>query len=328
MFLPKLLGLPEKAGYGVTVKLLTALLKFQNVYLKDDSAQHDVMNVIFKAINRIFTALAHDAPQFLIDCHYQLVTAVPSSYIQLRNIVLSAIPKDSKFMSPLAVKLSVDELPDCESVPDVFYQPIEDLAKVGLKKPVENFLRIPAPALMRSIYSGMKLNHPKDSADFGFDVVHFNVKLINALVVHVGISAAEDNMLSSNRHFNGKSSQASLLADLMGYGDMEFKYHLAGAIANQLRYPNMHTQWFVSLALYLFSDETLYATSEVHQQVQEIITRVLIERHLVNKPHPWGLSLLLTELVSNPAHGFFSLPFVKNASPEMKVVFDALPRGT
>lgn len=328
MFLPKLLGLPEKAGYGVTVKLLTALLKFQNVYLKDDSAQHDVMNVIFKAINRIFTALAHDAPQFLIDCHYQLVTAVPSSYIQLRNIVLSAIPKDSKFMSPLAVKLSVDELPDCESVPDVFYQPIEDLAKVGLKKPVENFLRIPAPALMRSIYSGMKLNHPKDSADFGFDVVHFNVKLINALVVHVGISAAEDNMLSSNRHFNGKSSQASLLADLMGYGDMEFKYHLAGAIANQLRYPNMHTQWFVSLALYLFSDETLYATSEVHQQVQEIITRVLIERHLVNKPHPWGLSLLLTELVSNPAHRFFSLPFVKNASPEMKVVFDALPRGT
>lgn len=324
MFLPKLLELPERKGYGVVVKLLTALLKFQSVYFKDDSAEHEVMNFVLKSINRLFTALAHDVPQFLIECQYQLVSAVPSSHIQLRNIILSAIPKGSDFVSPFSTSLNADELPDCESMPPVYYAPMEDLHKVGLKKLIENFLRIPAPALMRSIYGGVKLNHPKDVVEFGFDTVHFNVKLINALVLHVAISAAEDHVPNSNRTFNAKSSHASLLVDLLNHGNMEFKYHLLGAIVNQLRYPNFHTQWFVSLTTRLFTQEALWQTPEVHQQILEILMRVLIERHLVNKPHPWGLSLVLTQLFSS--ENFFNLPMVKNAAPEMKVVFDALTR--
>lgn len=324
MFLPKLLELPEGTGYGVAVKLFTALLKFQSIYSKDDSAEHEVMNFILKSINRLFTALAHDAPEFLIECQYQLVSAVPSNYIQLRNIILSAIPKGSDFVSPFSASLNADELPDCGTLPKVYYPPMEDLQKVGLKKLIENFLRIPAPALMRSIYSGVKLNHPKDVVEFGFDTVHFNVKLINALVLHVGMSAAEDHVPNSNRTFNAKSSHASLLVDLLNHGNMEFKYHILGAIVNQLRYPNFHTQWFVSLATRLFTQDALWQTPEVHQQVIEILTRVLVERHLVNKPHPWGLSLVLTQLFSS--ENFFNLPMVKNATPEMKVVFDALTR--
>lgn len=324
MFLPKLLGLPESKGNGVVVKLLTALLKFQSIYSKDDTAEHEVMSFILKAINRLFTALAHDAPDLLIECQYQLVSAVPPSYIQLRNIILSAIPKGSDFVSPFTKNLNADELPDCSKPPKVFYPPMEDLQKVGLKKLIENFLRIPASALMRSIYSGVRLNHPKEVAEFGFDTVHFNVKLINALVLHVGLSVAEDHVPNSKRTFNAKSSQASLLVDLLNHGNMEFKYHLMGAIVNQLRFPNLHTQWFVSLAVRLFSEEELWLTPEVHKQIVEILLRVLIERSLVNKPHPWGLSLVLTQLLSSA--NFFSLPVVKNASPDMKVVFDALAR--
>lgn len=324
MYLPNLLDLPDKAGYLVAVKLLTSLLKFQNVYSKDKYVHHDVISVVFKAINRIFAALAHDQPQFLIDCHYQLATAIPSGYIQVKNIVLAATPKGLEVPSPYALNIPQDALFQSALVPEVHYNPMDDLVKVGLKKPVENFLRIPAPALMRSIYGGMKLNHPKEVSELGFDTVHFNVKLVNALVLHVGVSAAEE---MPSRTFNAKSSQTTLIVDLLNQGTTEFRYHVIDAMVNQLRYPNIHTQWFMDVLMHIFESGSLWNLPETHLEIQEITTRVLLERHMVNKPHPWGLSCLLTRLLSNEQYEFFKMPFVKNAPAELKVVFDSLARN-
>lgn len=36
------------------------------------------------------------------------------------------------------------------------------------------------------------------------------------------------------------------------------------------------------------------------QVVQEQITRVLLERLIVNRPHPWGLLITFIELIKNP----------------------------
>lgn len=323
MYLPRVLALPSLEGYSVAVKLLTALLRFQNIYSQDEVVSHDVVNVIFKAINRLFTALAHDEPQFLVSCHYQLLCAVPPSYTLLKNIILAATPKSVVSPNPYSSKIDVESLENCDEAPDVNYAPLEDLSKVGLKKPVESFLRIPAPALLRTIYGGIKLNHTKDLSDVGFDVVTFNVGLINALVLHIGISAMEDRV-PGTAHFNARSSHVSLVVDLLAQGSCEFRFHLLGAVVNQLRYPNSHTQWFASLVLYLFGTDGLWLESSVQQEIQELITRVLLERHLVNRPHPWGMTVVLAELLRKEKYGFFDKDFVKTASPEMKVIFESL----
>ena len=328
MFLPKLLELPEKAGYSVAVKLLTSLLKFQNVYSKDKLVQHDVIHVIFKAINRIFTALAHDAPEFLIECHYQLVTAVPAIYIQVRNIILSAIPRHINAPSPFLTKLDCDDLPSCTEVPGMNYQPLDDLSKAALKKPVENYIRIPASALLRTIYGGLRLNYPKEVSSFGFDSVNFSTKLINALVLHTGASAVEDKLPRDSRGFNSKSSHTSLLVELLNHGCTEFRYHLIDAVANQLRAPNCHTQWFISFVVHIFNHETGWASDEIREEIEEIIVRVLLERHVINKPHPWGLSLVLTQLLSKREYNFFGRSFVKKSSPELRAVFETLAKVT
>ncbi|CUM64513.1 uncharacterized protein PRCAT00002118001 [Priceomyces carsonii] len=322
MFLPRLVELPDKRGYQTVVKLLTAILKFQAVYSKE--AHHDVIFVIFKAVNRIIVGLAHDYPEFLVECHYQLVTAVPREYIQLKNIILSATPSNITVPDPFTQGLKVERLPEINDSPIINYKPLEDLLKIGLKKPVDNFLRIPAPGLMKSIYAGMKLNHPKEVNDWGFDVVHYNVKLVNALVLHVGISAVADRLPNNVRGFNTKTSHVALLVDLMNYGSLEFKFHLINAIANQLRYPNSHTHWFIGIILHFFSSSSIWATASNKAIVQEVITRVLLERRVVSKPHPWGLTIVFTELLKNGDYGFFDLPFVKDAIPELKNIFDAL----
>lgn len=321
LLLPNLLELPENQGYNSVIRLLTAILKFQSVY--SNNLHNDVINVIFRAINRIFVGLHHDYPEFLIQCHYLLITAIPRSYIQLRGIVLSATPHNVTVTDPFTPGLKVNRLPEINESPTVHYKPVEDLAKVGLRKPVENFLRIPAPTLMRTIYAGMKLNHPKEVHDFGVDVVHYNVKLINALVLHIGISAVAD-LPKNLRGFNTKSSQVSLLIDLMNYGLHEYQFHLINAIANQLRYPNSHTHWFVSTILHFFGSSAIWTSPSGGYEVQELITRVLLERTLVNKPHQWGILIVFTELIKNDDLGFFDLDFVKNAAPECKNIFEAL----
>ncbi len=95
--------------------------------------------------------------------------------------------------------------------------------------------------------------------------------------------------------------------------DTEGRYLFLNAIANQLRYPNSHTHYFSCTLLYLFAE----ANSEY---IQEQITRVLLERIIVNRPHPWGLLITFIELIKNPIYRFWSHEFVHCAAEIEKYV--------
>ena len=73
------------------------------------------------------------------------------------------------------------------------------------------------------------------------------------------------------------------------------------------------------MLLYLFSE----AGSE---RVQEQITRVLVERLIVHRPHPWGLLITFIELIKNPRFAFWQHPFTKCA-PEIEKVFESVARS-
>lgn len=325
MFLPKLLALPDRAGYHPAVKMLTALLKFQTVYFKDESAHDDVISVIFRAINRIFVALAHDSPEFLVSCHYMLMNAVPACYLQLRNIILVATPAGTAAPNPHDSSIDIKSEGNAWATPPVLYAPIEDLHKVGLKKPVENYLRIPAPALMRTIHLGTKLSQPKESFEFGYETIHYSIKLINALVLHVGISAAEERLPKNPQVFNVKSSQTSLIVDLLNIGSSEFRYHVISAIANNLRYPNSHTQWFACLMMYLFQVGE-WNSDAIRDEVQEIIIRVLLERS-VAKPTPWAIPVVMRGIMHGGEKNVMDMKFVKTAPEEVKAVLESVTKA-
>jgi len=89
--------------------------------------------------------------------------------------------------------------------------------------------------------------------------------------------------------------------------------------ANQLRYPNNHTHYFSCVMLHLFSETT-------DERVQEQITRVLVERLIVHRPHPWGLLITFIELIKNPRHAFWSKGFTRCA-PEIERLFESVARS-
>lgn len=93
---------------------------------------------------------------------------------------------------------------------------------------------------------------------------------------------------------------------------------MLGGIANQLRYPNSHTYFFSCVLLLLFSNG-----GEQEALVKEQITRVLLERLICNRPHPWGLLITFTELLKNSKYGFWELKFIRT-SPEIETLFQSL----
>lgn len=57
--------------------------------------------------------------------------------------------------------------------------------------------------------------------------------------------------------------------------------------------------------------------------VQEQITRVLLERVIVNRPHPWGLLITFIELIKNNRYDFWQFQFLRCA-PEIERLFDSV----
>lgn len=94
---------------------------------------------------------------------------------------------------------------------------------------------------------------------------------------------------------------------------------MLNAIANQLRFPNSHTHYFSCTLLYLFAECA-------DEAVKEQITRVLLERLIVNRPHPWGLLITFIELLKNPRYNFWSFGFTRCA-PDIERLFESVARS-
>ncbi|XP_050153462.1 uncharacterized protein LOC126627937 isoform X1 [Malus sylvestris] len=141
---------------------------------------------------------------------------------------------------------------------------------------------------------------PIEAASAG---THYNVPLINSLVLYVGMLAIQQ--LQARTPHAQSTQTVPLIVYLVGAAldifqtlivdlDTEGRYLFLNAIANQLHYPNTHTHYFFFIVLYLFAE------SNQHEIMQEQITRVLLERLIVNQPRLWGLLIIFIELIMVP----------------------------
>lgn len=264
-------------------------------------------------------AISNDYPEFLIENHYELMNALPQTYFQLKNVILSAIPRGISIPNPFDQNVHMKDMPECQTVPNVYYDPVADLR--NLKKPVDNYLRIPSSSLLRTVVNGLYSDEKHRKNCLGYEAVSVNQKLIRAIVLHTGIEAGlENEKTSSNAIFNTKSSYYTLLFEIIKEGKAEIKYQMIQSIIEQLRYPNIHTYWFS------FVIKEMFISKEWDDQldiVRELILRVLLERLIVNKPHTWGVTMMMHTLITNKDVEILELECVKSQS-EVQLIFKQL----
>jgi len=299
-------------GWPLYAQLLIDLIKFEAPFLRNVELPPSV-DLLYKGTLKMFLVLLHDFPEFLCEYCYSLCDVIPCNAIQLRNLVLSAFPRKMRLPDPFTPNLKIDQLPEMSQPPKTGALQTNLINSVTFKDELDSYLRTRTPvSFLNNLTNYLRAQNQYLISLGGSSAMNsLNVPLLNALVLYVGRSAiaATAPRAISMTSIAG-TTHMDVFQHLANSFDTEGRYLFLNAIANQLRYPNSHTHYFSSALLYLFA----VASSE---QIQEQITRVLVERLIIMRPHPWGLLVTFIELIKNPLFKFWNHEFTRCA-PEIE----------
>ncbi|EEF50313.1 ccr4-not transcription complex, putative [Ricinus communis] len=325
-FMPKLLTGNAQKGWPYVQRLLVDLFQFLEPFLRSAELGMPV-HFLYKGTLRVLLVLLHDFPEFLCDYHFTFCDVIPPSCIQMRNIILSAFPRNMRLPDPSTPNLKIDLLPEIREAPHILSEVDAALKAKQMKADVDEYLktRHQGSSFLSELKQRLLLS-PSEAASAG---TRYNVPLINSLVLYAGMQAIQQ-LQARAPHSQSSGNTAPLAVLLVDAAldiyqtlivelDTEGRYLFLNAVANQLRYPNNHTHYFSFVLLYLFAESN-------QEIIQEQITRVLLERLIVNRPHPWGLLITFIELIKNPRYNFWNRSFIRCA-PEIEKLFESVARS-
>lgn len=340
-FMPLLLRAKQQRGWQILHRLLMNLLVFMEPFLRHANSAvplPDSIATLYKGVVRIILVLLHDYPDFLSDFYTSFCDILPAACVQLRNVILSAFSRSMRLPDPLTLGLQVAQLPEVSVAPRLMPAWGAALTHNGIKEYIDEFLH--ASSNRASAFPSeltMKLLKPAAQLERDPTACKYSLPALNALVLYLGkegitdmangssstpssaspTPSGADNKSSTTSKFE-QSAAMDVFRYLADALDAEGRYWYFSSLANHLRFPNSHTHYFSCVILYLFS-------SSNNKQVKEQITRVLIERLIANRPHPWGLLVTFIELIRNKSYKFWEQDYLE-CSTEIKEVFDDVAR--
>jgi CCR4-NOT transcription complex subunit 1 len=194
---------------------------FQFLYpFLEQVEMRDSTRLLYKSALRILLVLLHDFPDFLSAYHLTFCDNIPVVCVQLRNLILSAFPRDIRLPDPFMRNLKVDLLPEVNQAPIILSDYTGLLSSTGLKEDIDNYLKTRSPvSFLLDLRS--RLTMPVNSTNQSItatttatttnnninkhntttnatseltstDAVtnpQYNIPLINALVMYIGIQA-------------------------------------------------------------------------------------------------------------------------------------------
>ena len=132
--MPKMLAGNGQKGWPYIQRLLVHLFQFMEPFLRNAelgvpvcffslldfivcsllSVSQDFLiflsmqvHFLYKGTLRVLLVLLHDFPEFLCDYHFTFCDVIPPSCIQMRNIILSAFPRNMRLPDPSTPNLKV-----------------------------------------------------------------------------------------------------------------------------------------------------------------------------------------------------------------------------
>ncbi|KAF8226250.1 Not1-domain-containing protein [Tricholoma matsutake] len=315
LFMPKLLLSENREGWSAFHKLLISLFKFLSPFLRDEDVQSATRD-LYRGALRLILVLLHDFPEFLSEYYFTLCDVVPPNCIQLRNIILSAFPPALILPDPYLRNIKYDSIPEMGPIPPILSDFSSGLKNGDLRGYLDQYLlNRGTPSFLPSLKERLRLSGSTEGS-----VNTYNLSLINSLVMYIGVSSvAQAKARSGSSLFIASDPGVVALQYLATNLDVEGQHHLLVSIGLHLRYPNAHTHWFSSLLLHLFLEVR-------DDRFREVMTKTLLERFIVHRPHPWGALVTFIELLRNPKYEFWSKEFVRVA-PEVTMLLERVARS-
>ncbi|KAJ1307774.1 hypothetical protein OPQ81_001861 [Rhizoctonia solani] len=316
LFIPKMLGSENREGWRPYHRLLLSLFRFLEPFLRTGELQNPT-RTLFHGSLRLLMVILHDFPEFLSEFYFSLCDVIPARCIQMRNIILSAYPPTLRLPDPHR-ETQLETLSDMGPIPPVLSDFTVGLRHGDMRAALDQcLLGRGSSALVSSLKESLTIQGANPNAATG---EHYNLHALNALVMYVGVSSVAQAKARSGSHvFVPTDPGVTLLTHLANELDTEGIYHLLVSMVTHLRHPNAHTHWFSSLLLHMFVEVK-------NSRLQEVVTRVLLERLMVFRPHPWGALVTFIELLRNPRYDFWNKDFVRVA-PEISMLLDRVAQS-
>lgn len=188
-------------GWSLYAQLLIELIKFLAPFLRSVELSGPVdllykvnhncqindvlMPTLKQGTLKVLLVLLHDFPEFLCEFCYEICDSIPCNAIQMRNLVLSAFPRNMRLPDPFTPNLKIDSLPEITLTPKGTSTAVAALSTVAFKKDLDSYLRNRSPVTFLSELRG----YLQQSSQV--DSIRYNIPLINALVLYVGQAAIQ-----------------------------------------------------------------------------------------------------------------------------------------
>lgn len=316
LYLPLLLAQEnQQNGWTICFKLMTAHLSFVKALLQRNNNHSQQLQqrvslgssekAFYQGTLRFLVVMLHDYPEFLCEYYLSFIQLLPSECIQLRNVILSSFPRDMILPDPFTTTLGYmanNSLPPRLFIDqDAYYSLEEDGEGVFQLKDLDVYLT--SKRSIDSIKNDVICYITTDG--------EYDSDKIQQLVFYVGTKAKVDTTTSFSEN-QAVRIYKHLLAQMPSNYE---RYLLINAVVDHLRYPNSHTYFFSMTLVHLFASQD--------ENIKELITRILLERLIVNRPHPWGLLTTFIQLIRMP--NFSDHDFIKismQSSPDIKRLFE------
>jgi len=316
-------------GWGALHKHLLSLFKFLGPFFREGDLQIAERD-LYRGVLRILLVLLHDFPDFLSEYYFTLCDTIPPQCIQLRNIVLSAFPATIILPDPHLPGVDFDTLPEMGPIPPILSDFASLIRSNELRVQLDQYLLgRGSPAFLSQLKDALK--NPPNAEPVG---EAYNLSLINAVIMLIGVSSVAQAKARNGSplfvasdpgpvavqylvcNLDVEGMRFSLWPTLSTYVVFLGQHSILSSIVLHLRYPNAHTHWFCSLILHLFLEVK-------DDRFREVVSKVLLERFIVHRPHPWGALVTFIELLRNTKYDFWSKEFVR-ISPEVTMLLESV----
>ncbi|XP_041123618.1 CCR4-NOT transcription complex subunit 1 isoform X6 [Polyodon spathula] len=139
---------PQQKGWPMYAQLLIDLFKYLGPFLRNVELNKP-MQILYKGTLRVLLVLLHDFPEFLCDYHYGFCDVIPPNCIQLRNLILSAFPRNMRLPDPFTPNLKVDMLSEINIAPRILTN-FTGVMPPQFKKDLDSYLKTRSPVTFLS----------------------------------------------------------------------------------------------------------------------------------------------------------------------------------
>lgn len=308
-FMPHLLNLESLDTEELLVQLIEALMQYLGQLLKQLHVT-PVAKDLYNGALKLLVVLHHDFPEFLAKNNVRLCAGIPPHCVQLHNVILTAGPSTfAKMPDPMQSGLKIDRVDDIRVPPPISFDAETPLKQAGLLDLINQALANgPSEDAVAHIAHAIQRNNTGKST-IGYVPIQVDLALIDAIVMHIVMVAVEKGTQKSGPLFIHGSTDSALITMLVRELTSEARYYFLNSMCNNLRYPNAHTLYFSQALLEVFGNDLI---EQEEPDIQQQITRILLERNLGPWPPPWGLLVTTSELIKNDKYMFFDLPFIKS----------------